>query len=394
MTKSNHRVPIIHITAIEKHPNADSLGIVHIPNTGYQTVVRLDEFKIGDYAAFVQPDSVVPERPEYSFLWEPRTFDGPVPEKYRRVTARRFRKEWSEGLLMKLPESFVFSLKDAVNDAGTPEGFNIAEQLGITHYEPPEPEQTSGEDDHPPGSKQRKRWPRSWRGWLYQILRWIGWDINGPTGGDNENGPTVVPPIYDVESFKNFKNAFQPGEQVIVTCKIHGSNARYLFDGERMHIGSRKLWKKPTAKTVWNKALEQHPWIEEWCRAHPNYTLYGEVVPTQGKYTYGCQPGQVKFFVFDILTPNGDWIPYEIFWTEAAYLHSTLGFEWVPRLYMGPFDEAKILALADGPSTVEGAKHLREGIVIRPVNERHVHGLGRLQLKVVSNEFLEKERNK
>ena len=47
--------------------------------------------------------------------------------------------------------------------------------------------------------------------------------------------------------------------------------------------------------------------------------------------------------------------------------------------------------LVDGPTTVPGAKGIREGIVIRPLKERHVRGLGRLILKVVSNAYLEKD---
>ena len=65
--------------------------------------------------------------------------------------------------------------------------------------------------------------------------------------------------------------------------------------------------------------------------------------------------------------------------------------ETVPILYEGPFDVDAIRKLADGPSTVSGAKNMREGIVILPLKPRHVHGLGRLQLKIVSNAFLEKD---
>lgn len=46
--------------------------------------------------------------------------------------------------------------------------------------------------------------------------------------------------------------------------------------------------------------------------------------------------------------------------------------------------------LVDGKSAVDN-KTMREGFVIRPVKERHVRGLGRLILKVVSNKFLEKD---
>lgn len=63
----------------------------------------------------------------------------------------------------------------------------------------------------------------------------------------------------------------------------------------------------------------------------------------------------------------------------------------VPLLYYGPFDKEKIMKLADGPSWVFGAKHIREGFVIKSAEEKHVRGLGRLQVKVVSNTFLEKD---
>jgi hypothetical protein len=49
------------------------------------------------------------------------------------------------------------------------------------------------------------------------------------------------------------------------------------------------------------------------------------------------------------------------------------------------------MPLVSGPSTVHGAKHIREGIVIKSAKEIRVPGLGRLQLKVVSNEFLAKD---
>jgi hypothetical protein len=68
-----------------------------------------------------------------------------------------------------------------------------------------------------------------------------------------------------------------------------------------------------------------------------------------------------------------------------------MGVTWVPVLYAGPYDEAKIKVLVEGPSTVPGAKHIREGIVISSTMERTVRGLGRAQLKLKSMKFLEKE---
>jgi hypothetical protein len=63
----------------------------------------------------------------------------------------------------------------------------------------------------------------------------------------------------------------------------------------------------------------------------------------------------------------------------------------VPVLYTGPFDWEVIKTFVDGQTAVPGAKGIREGIVIRPLKERHVRGLGRLILKVVSNSFLDKD---
>jgi hypothetical protein len=296
--KKSHQVPVIRIEEIVKHPNADTLGLVHIG--GYQVVVKLGEFETGDLAAYIQPDSIVPEEEEFAFMWEGRGYVDQVPIKYRRVTVRKFRKEWSEGLLIQVPEWLRWP--DAKGYRPIEVGDDISDLLGVTHYEPPEPgERISHRRD-------RHGWPRSLRGWWYWLLEHLGFHPNGPTGGLSIRGPKDGRRVYDVENFKNYQNVFTPGEMVIVTEKIHGSNARYTFEDGVMYVGSRTMWKQPKAKCVWNHALAQNPAIEEWCRAHPGYTLYGEVVPTQGDvFRYGCAPGQVRFFLFDILNPQGEW---------------------------------------------------------------------------------------
>lgn len=52
-----------------------------------------------------------------------------------------------------------------------------------------------------------------------------------------------------------------------------------------------------------------------------------------------------------------------------------------PILYVGPFDEAKILSFVDGSSLVPHAKHIREGIVVRSFETGQ-------RLKIVSNDYL------
>jgi len=370
MAKSNHRVNIVRVPELEKHPNADSLSIARIG--GYQVVVKTENYKRNTFAVYIQPDSVVPQTETFNFLWADKEFlDGVVPEKYRRITVRRFRKEWSEGLLLPLTDFFTEEERDGL---GLGEGDDVAELLGITHYEPPEPaENFNGQ------RKRQYKWPpKSFKGWVYYLLHLIGIDLNGPVGGANEKGPNNPPPVYDVEALKNFKDAFREGENVLVTEKIHGSNARYLFKDGKMYAGSRKLWKSAKSSCIWRKALTQHPWIEEWCRAHEGQTLFGEVVPTQAGFEYGCKDGEAKFFAFDIYTENGQW-----------EFPNVVGN--VPVLYQGPYNAEEIKGTVDGESTVPGARHIREGVVVRPVPERYVTGLGRLHLKLVSNKFLEKQ---
>jgi hypothetical protein len=273
MGVANHRAAIVRIEALEKHVNADALSIVRIG--GYQVVVRTDSWKVGDLAVYIQPDSVVPATKPFEFLWANMTFpDGIVPEKRRRVTARRFRGEWSEGLLVNLNEFFdrdedgfyyTEGLHLATDTYHLCEGDDLAAKLNITHYETPEdPQQTTGDNESAPGARQSRRFPRSFMGWVRFIM-----SLFKDTGGTNTKAPADFRPVYDVEALKNYANVLQEGELVVATEKIHGSNARYTFADGKMYAGSRKLWKAPTSPCIWRRVLAQHPWIEEWCRANP-----------------------------------------------------------------------------------------------------------------------------
>jgi tRNA-binding EMAP/Myf-like protein len=388
---SNHKANVVRIFEVTKHPNADSLSLVAIE--GYQVVVRTEEFKLGELYLYIQPDSIVPPTPPFKFLWSDKEFVGDIPQKYRRVTVRRFRGEWSEGLLLPLSD-FGVKLNPVaykINGRIVQEGEDIAELLSITHYEEPEPvANIQGK------SRQYKTWPpRSVKGFFYWLMHKLGWDLNGPLGGDTEKPPKNTPPVYDVESFKNYPRLFEPGEQVIVTEKVHGSNLRAMFDGKRMWVGSKNLWKSEKSTCIWRRALKELPWIEKWCRFHPGATLYGEIVPTQKGYTYGTnESAPVKVFAFDLRSDPGCVYPRHYFeedWVSKGSTKALMGEHFIPVLYEGPYDEVKIKALVEGPSTVPGANHIREGIVITSATERSVRGVGRAQLKLKSLKFLEKE---
>jgi hypothetical protein len=69
---------------------------------------------------------------------------------------------------------------------------------------------------------------------------------------------------------------------------------------------------------------------------------------------------------------------------EFVDVAKTLDLPTVPILYRGPW-RSDLRALAEGSSTF--AKHVREGIVIKPVHERREELLGRVILKLHGEGF-------
>jgi len=373
----SHQVKVVRVPAPRIHSNADSLEI--LDTLGFQTVVRKGEYKEGDLAFFVCPDSIIPpDKYQFSFLWDGKTAPGEdIPVKYRRIRAVRLRSVWSEGLLMPV-KSFP-ELKDCkVND-------NVSDILNIQHYQPPDPEDMKGQNERGP----KRHLPKTFKGWCFYIY----WNIIGrlgfstPLQGSNEKGPKNGKPYYDIDNGKHFPDVFQEGEQVVITEKLHGCQGKYVYQDGKMYAGSRNYWKSKNSTCVWRKTLAQNSWIEDWCKKNEGLTLYGEIVPVQGQnFMYGCKPGELKFFVFDILKFNHTWVSKKD--TEPNDFFGLLN-HWVPILYIGEYVKEEVKKLVEGKSTLD-KNTVREGIVITSYEEEHVRGLGRKILKLISNDYLSK----
>jgi len=208
----NHQVNVVRIPEPRVHTNADSLELFDIG--GYQVVAKKGEFKPGDLAVYIQPDSVVPQTQAFRFIWDLHVgIDLKVPAKYRRITVRRFRKEWSEGLLMPLADfgwqqgekdgkPFYFYENGVGGVTAGPEGWDVSDILGITHYEPEEDLGGVKMGMLGCGPKRKKRYPVTVKDWLryfyYHSIRFL-------TGGRlyRQEASMVVPfdaPEYDVVS--------------------------------------------------------------------------------------------------------------------------------------------------------------------------------------------------
>jgi len=118
------------IVNVEKHPNADLLDIARVLN--YKCIVKRDQFKIGDLCVFIEPDSVLPDKPWATFY----------NSKSNRVKAIRLRGEWSFGIIEELenvdlyydPEHGYLRFSD---------GDDVTEILGVIKYEAPQPQDLS-----------------------------------------------------------------------------------------------------------------------------------------------------------------------------------------------------------------------------------------------------------
>lgn len=374
--KSTHRVEVVPVV-LENHPNADSLSIVKV--WGYQVCVRTSDWEGVSKAAYIPPDStVLVNRPEFLFLANDSKADGRA-----RIRAKKLRGIVSYGMLVPVPSNMNV-------------GDDVTAFLGVEHYEPP--------------LEHEKR------GGFFM-------------GGEVASSPKLKSVKYDLEAFRRYHEVFIPGEPVVVTEKVDGASARYVFCDGEMHCGSRTEWKrmypklftveeliakgcdeikaksivdrqdsKTKRKNLWWDILEKTPLIELFCRGHEGIVVHGEIFGNVNCIKYGLPEGN-RFACFDIMS-NGRWLNVN----EARSLGANL--PWVPALTPFiydweriestgiPYDFETICSLAEGPSLVFGSKEgtIREGIVVSPLKERNDPYLGRVKLKLVSGTFLEKYR--
>jgi RNA ligase (TIGR02306 family) len=330
---STHACPVVPIV-LEKHNNADSLSVVRVK--GFSYVARTEDWLNHPLGVWIEPDMVVPaDRPEFTWLEKSHKLIENNGIKGYRIKVKRLRGVMSMGLMTPAPE-------------GAKEGDDLMSHFGIVRYEPPMPLSTFGEATKPPPG-----------------IRYC----------------------YDVENAYNFAHLFTDGEEVIATEKVHGANGRWAYVADLgMFCGSRTEWKRQNDTNLWWKALAAHPEVEEFCKANPEITVYGEAFGQVQDLTYGFEKGKVSIIVFDLLR-NGEWIDHD----EAREIGKNL--PWVPIIYRGPWDKEKVFALADGKSEVakvKGKDQIREGIVVKPLKERSNLEIGRTQLKIVSNAYLER----
>lgn len=403
---ANFECKIVKIEKKANHPNADRLTIYNIG--GYNCISNKlpdgsDRYDIGDLVVYIPENALLPEwLLKKMDFWNEEKGKGILAGKEgNRVKPLKLRGIFSEGVLypcltMREYEEgfsvdevvksygydentkFVFQEKSTEGYVGfTPavEGIDVADFLGITKYEPPIP--TS-------------------------------------MGGEVFSTETIFE-HFDVEPIQKYMNLLQEGEEVVMESKIHGTNCRYLFScgytndeafGENNDVficskglGDKGLPFKNTdmnklnayVKVFYQRNVEKkvkESSLYKQCQAEGKdltvmCEIYGDGIQD---LTYGLK-NQIDMVMFDVYVGKarqGRYLNYD----ELKAFTDETGLPIVDVLYRGPFSMDKVAEYTSGFDTFGKNKNqIREGIVIKPLNERWCDEIGRVMLKSVSEAY-------
>lgn len=362
---STFKVEIVRIDSVIPHPGADRLDLVKIND--WQVVSAKGNFQAGDLAVYFPIDSLLPGDVE-SEIFGP---EAKVKLTNSRVKTIKLRGAISQGLAVK-PEVVLHS------SWPIEVGFDCTNILKITKYEPP---CTLSGNSNAAATPKRHTNPN---------FRKYG----------------------GIENAKNYPTVFQDGEEVIITEKIHGTNFRagyvpfyadtlfkklkqwlglapkyeFVYGSNNVQLQSKLLYKGFYETNVYAEAVMKYK-LKEILK--PGEVVYGEIYGDgiQKGYNYGCVKGERKLIIFDILS-------------EGKFLDPIITQNWcydvdlnyVPILYIGPFNKEKALELRDGPSVLSPDQKVREGCVVRSIKEENSF-IGRKMLKFISDNYLLKNQD-
>jgi RNA ligase (TIGR02306 family) len=400
MADSNHHAYVVPVV-LEPHPDPETTRLSVVRVNAYTCVVATQDWQGIDRAVYIQPDTVVPDTPEFAFLKTNKAARAEL-DKLKptltseehdarlqyieesetiathklRITAVRLRGVQSFGMLWPTTECPLCNegVTLLTSETGDDRMYHFMDGLG----------------EEWPCLKTAKVGDDVWN-----TMHFTRYEPPLPLGaGDSFERAPDLPWLheYDVENYYNWPNVLQEGEEVIATEKLDGANTRFVWapsreTGEyRMFVGGKSAWFADTPTSFYWRALRANPWVLEFCKAHPDWTVYGETFGNVQKLKYGVgsnQPNLIR--VFDVLAVNA-FLDYD----ELEKLFSEK--QRAPLVYRGPWDAEKFKALSLGNSAL--AAHLKEGIVIEPVKGRIDLALGRVKLKIVSFDLLSKSTRK
>jgi RNA ligase (TIGR02306 family) len=351
------------ITEIKAIEGADNIELAVVG--GWNAITKKGEYGVGDLVVIATTDAVIPQ--ELS--------DGMGITNYlrkgQRVRTVKLRGVYSECLILGLniPSSKI------------EEGADCMELLGIFKYEPP----------------------------AVQIQL-----ASGRKFKYHQNPNFGV--YYKFPNLKNVAGMFTEEDNVQITRKIHGTNARYgivkktklsfldkvkkffriadkLIDYEYVYgshnvekgsdsqgFYSTDVWREIAEKyDIKNKLREQALILHEGNNLGAGIVIYGEIYGAgiQKNYDYGLK--NIEFAGFDLVA-NGKY--EDVFFTEHMFGRYFMNLPYAPILYTGPWSQ-EIQDKFVFNNFIEGTKVPHEGIVIK-----HVSGERNKIAKVINPDYL------
>jgi RNA ligase (TIGR02306 family) len=366
---SDWQPQVVRIEKVEKHPDADTLDVCTVLGD-YPVITKRDEYKVGDLACYLPIDTIVPDTQFFYFLC-PKAYEkyegdygeilqrqigpkytlGSVPEKYRIIKAKKIRGIYSQGMLVEVPWP----------GHRNPNAMKLGDSC-VEHYQLKKWEEE--EEENLPGLKKT-------RGTNAEKAP-QGWHI----------------PHYDIDGIRKYIDCLGESEEIVLTEKIHGSNAGFSHDGTRLWVKSRNYYKKMDEDDMWWDIALRYD-LENKLAQAPHLVFFGEVYGQVKKFRYdtiiedGRLMTKIRFFdVWD--TRLMRYMNYQ----ERLNMLNVLGLDSVPELYRGPWlGKEQMYLFAEGLTTL-GGKHIREGWVLNTLKERYEPRLdSRMQVKLVGEAY-------
>jgi RNA ligase (TIGR02306 family) len=141
-----------------------------------------------------------------------------------------------------------------------------------------------------------------------------------------------------------------------------------------------RMFRELTKETPWRTRILPH--------AEGSVFVLGEIF---GKGIQDLHYGEAmpRFRVFDVYSGK----THSYFERDLlTYFIRSSGLAGVVELYRGPYDRTTIDEFVTG-DTITGSGHIREGVVIMPLNERRDDELGRVILKHINEDYLLRKGN-
>jgi RNA ligase (TIGR02306 family) len=323
------------------HNNAERLELCKVGT--FQLVLQKGMYQDGDVIIVAPEKSLLPPELASHYVNSDTGISYLHGEAKNRVGVIRLRGEISQGVI--IPNAGYEYL---------PFDEDISEALGISFYEAPIPLHLAGEVE----------------------------SLSAKT--------TAHFAEHDVEQFGIYQDEFKPGEDVIVTEKLHGSQGVYYRNASlewavtSKGLSQKGLGLKESEGNAYWRAARNSGLLEAVNAAFPDgeVQVFAEVLPVQKGFGYGFGKPGLKLFK---VIRDGTILPYDA-------LPTWFKQNFVPVLYRGAFDLERILALKEGLETVSGSGlHIREGVVLAPAVPRTNTDGHDLLVKLISEKYAKKE---